>query len=246
MKSIWLTAALGAVLTLSACIGAPQSRMGMVVDEETGIMYGSAIEKNILVDPTFYTNRQIKVRTRNTSGDTQFNLANFKTDLDTAYAGKGYEPTGEDDFGLLVDVNVMYSGQAQTNSARHYAWLGAMLGATYGGETPRGVIAATAAGAELGRVIGSFNTEDTYMVVARVTFGVIKPYKSSRKRVTFSRSTKIKDIDDPNEDEKIYRNKFKKTFTTEVAVYAGGRNLSQSEIVEEVRKRAVRIVADFI
>ena len=246
MKSIWLTAALGAVLTLSACIGAPQSRMGMVIDEETGTMYGSAIEKNILTDATFYNNRRIKVRTRNTSGDIAFNLADFKTDLSTAYDTKGFEPTSQDDFGLLVDVNVMYSGQAQTNSAMHYSWLGAMLGATYGGDTPRGVIAATAAGAELGRIIGSFNTEDTYMVVARVTFGVVKPFKESRKRVTFSRSEKLKNIDDPNEDEKIYRSGFKKTFTTEVAVYAGGRNLSQSEIVEEVRKRAVRIVADFI
>ena len=246
MKSIGKYGLLCTILMLSSCIGATQSRMGMVVDDQTGIMYGSAIEKNIVVDPTFYTNRQIKVRTRNTSGDTAFNLSNFKNDLDTAYAAKGYAPTTQNDFGLMVDVNVMYSGQAQSNSAMRYAWLGGMLGSTYGGQTPRGFLAATAAGAELGHIIGSYNTQDTYMVIARVTFGVMKPYKSSHKRVTFSRSTKIRDIDDPNEDEKIYRNTFKETFTTEVAVYAGGRNLSQSEIVEEVRKRAVRIVADFI
>jgi len=231
---------------LSACAGPSTSRMGMVVDPDTGLMFGSAIQHNVITDASFYANRKIKVRTRNTSGDLAFGLDAFTGDLNSAYADKGYEPTGQDDFGLMMDVNVMYSGQVQNNRAAGFAMVGALLGSTYGGGTDRGQITGTVAGAELGRIAGSYDTEDTYMIVARVTFGVVKPIKDSQKRVTFSRSKKLMDINDPNEDEKIVRRGFKEAFTTEIAVYAGGRNLAQSEIAEEVRKRAARIVADFI
>jgi len=231
---------------LSACSYPSSTRMGMVTDEETGLMFGSAIEKNLITDASFYRNRKIKVRTRNTSGDEVFNLGRFSDDLNTAYATKGYEPTSAEDFGLLMDVNVMYSGQVQTNRASSYRLIGALLGATYGGETDRGLLTGTVTGAALGNIAGHFDTQDTYMVVAQVTFGVLKPYKETRKRITFSRSAKLKTIDDPNEDEKIINRGFKKTVSTQIAVYAGGRNLAQSEIAEEVRKRAVRIVADFI
>lgn len=246
MNPLALFAVIAASLTLSACLGKPQSRMGMVVNQETGLMYGSAIEKNLLTDAVFYNNRKIKVRTRNTSGDLAFGLGAFTDDLNGSYEAKGYEPTQADDFGLLLDVNVMYSGQIQTNRAYSFTMVGALLGTTYGGGTRRGQIAGTVAGAELGRIIGSYATEDTYMVLMDVSFGVIKPYKESRKRVTFSHSKKLKDIDDPDEDDKVIRRGFKQTFTTQVAVYAGGRNISQSEIAEQVRKRAARIIADFI
>ncbi len=246
MKHITLALSLVLALTLSACIGSTKSRMGMVVNEDSGLMFGSAIEHNIVTDASFYNNRKIKVRTRNTSGDPAFVLSAFKGELRDAYTGKGYEPTQADDFGLMMDVNVMYSGQIQTTRAATYSLVGALLGATYGGDTQRGIITGTVAGAELGHIIGSFATDDTYMIVAKVTFGVVKPYRESRKRVTFSRSEKLKDIDDPGEDEKVIRRGFKETYTTQIALYAGGRNVGQSEIVEQVRKRAARIIADFI
>lgn len=223
---------------------APQQ--GMVIDEDTGLMYGSAIQHNMVTDATLYVNRKIKVRTRNTSGDEVFSLQTFADGLQSAYADKGYVPTSTDDFGLLMDVNVMYSGQVQTNQSASYSMIGALMGSTYGGQTDRGLITGTVSGAALGNIIGHYATQDTYMIIAQVTFAVLKPSTQSRRRITFSRSTKLKDIDDPNEEKKVMRRKFKNTFTTQIAVYAGGRNLKQSQIAEEVRKRAVRIVADFL
>lgn len=233
-------------LALSACIGPPNARMGMVVDHETNLMYGSAIENSLLTDATFYTNRKLKVRTRNTSGDTAFDLGSFTNDLKAAYASKGYEPTDEEDFGLIMDVNVVYSGQVQTNNAASYSVVGGLLGGTYGGDSTRGRITATVTGATLGNIIGRFDTQDTYIVIANVTFAVLKPYKVSKKRVTFSRSEKLTSIDDPNEDDKVVARNFKSTASTQITVYAGGDRVHQSEIAEEVRKRAVRIVADVI
>jgi len=220
--------------------------MGMVVDEQTGLLYGSAIERNLVTDASFYANRSIKVRTRNTSGDTTFNLKDFTQDLNAEYLAKGYKPTDEDGFGLLMDVNVMYSGQIQSTQSTQFSIVGALIGSTYGGSTQKGNIVATATGATIGNILGAYATDDTYMVVAEVTFGVVKKYKVSRKRVTFSRSEKLTNIDDPLREEKVYARGFKKSFTTQFTVYAGGRNVKQSEIADEVRKRAVRIAANYI
>lgn len=239
---------LTASLALGACELMPNKpRLGMVVDEKTGLLFGSAIEGSLVTDASFYTNRTLKVRTRNTSGDTAFDLGGFTTDLETAYGAKGYLPAPDDEpFGLMMDINVMYSGQVQTNKTTQFSIVGGLLGATYGGDTNRGKIAATTSGAALGHILGQYPSEDTYMIVARVTFGVVKRYKVSKRRVTFSRSKKLSNIDDPSQHENVYARGFKKTFSTDFTVFAGGRNLGQSEIAEQVRQRAVRIAADFI
>lgn len=231
---------------LTACAPPNKPRMGMVIDEKTGLLFGSAIESNLITDASFYVNRTIKVRTRNTSGDQAFNLNAFTTDLKDAYSAKGYEPTDDDGFGLMMDINVMYSGQIQTNQSAEFGIVGALLGATYGGNTQKGNLIATATGATLGNILGMYATDDTYMVVAEVTFGVVKKYKLSKKRVTFSRSKKLTNIDDPTQHEQVYARGFKKTFTTQFTVYAGGRNTKQSDVADQVRRRAVRIAADFI
>ena len=240
--------ALALGLLLGGCSALPNTpRMGMVVDEQSGLMFGSAIEGSVVTDASFYTNKTLKVRTRNTSGDVAFNLSDFTNDLSAAYGDKGYQPIADGEpFGLMMDINVLYSGQIQTNQTVQYSVVGALLGSTYGGVMERGNIVANSAGAALGHVIGQFPTEDTYMIVAEVTFGVVKGYKPTQKRVTFSRSAKLVDIDDPTQDEQVYARGFKKTFSSQFTVYAGGRNLSQSEIADQVRRRAVRIAADFI
>lgn len=231
---------------LAGC--APPTRLGMVKDPQTGLMFGSQIERNFVTDATFYKNRKIKVRIRNTSGDTAFGLRQFTEKLRAAYAANGYEPTTDDDFGLLVDVNVRYSGQVQTNLAAEFAFLGGVAGgiAGYRSTTTAGTAIGASAGATLGSIIGSFVTDDTYIIIADVTFGVIKASKKSKKKITFSRSAKLKNIDDPDDEEKVVLSGFKKAYTTGVAVFAGGRNISQAEIAGEVRQRIIRIVSDFI
>jgi hypothetical protein len=234
---------------LSGCLN-PPTRMGMVKNPSTGLMYGSIIEKNIVTDPSFYDNKKIKVRIRNTSGDVAFDLHGFKNQIRAILAASGYEPTDDDDFGLLIDINVMYSGQIQSSLTREFAFLGAASGGLAGAAKSRGGGIGTAvgvlAGATLGSIIGSFVTDDTYIVVSRVTFGEIKEKKRSKKYITFSRSPKLRSEYD-NREEQIRKTRgFKKAFTTSLSVFAGGRNTVQSDIAEQVRARIARIVGNFI
>jgi hypothetical protein len=147
------------VLMMSAC--APRNidhltnRPGMVIDPKTGLMFGSRIERQrtLVTDASFYSNRKIKVRTRNTSGDVAFGLKQFTEKLRAAYAANGYEPTTKDDFGLLIDINVRYSGQFQTNLASEFAFLG-FVGGGLAGAAKSGDNFGTAAGAAAGATVG--------------------------------------------------------------------------------------------
>lgn len=231
---------------MTAC--APTTRYGMVKNPKTGLMFGSIVGKPLVTDATFYNNRKIKIRIRNTSGDVAFGLRQFTNEIQAAYASNGYEPTNDADFGLLLDLNVKYSGQIQTNLVKEFAFLGGTAGGIKGGITHGtiGAVAGVAAGVTLGAILGSYVTDDTYIIIVDVTFGVIKKSKKSKKRITFSRSEKLKNIDDPDEEEKVMNRGFKKTYRTFITVFAGGRNAPQGEIAGEVRQRIVRIVSEII
>lgn len=235
-------------VVLSGCLLPQQNRLHMVANPETGLLYGSTIERNVLTDPTFYNNRKLKIRTRNTSGDTAFGLAAFTDQVSRAYAEKGYTPSDSDDFGLLLDLNIMYSGHIQKSYIAELGFLGGTAGRAYGqhGNHDMGPFVGTVAGATVGAIAGANVTEDTYMVVAQVTFGVVKKKKASRKRVTFSRSERVETIDDPDQGEEVYNRGFKKTYSTRLAVYAGGRNVSQADIAEGVKQRFARILGEFL
>jgi len=236
--------AIAAVAVLAAC--SSPARYGMVKDPATGLQFGSVVEKNIVTDASFYENRHIKVRIRNTSGDTTFDLLDFQRQIERSYQQSGYQPTQGDDFGLLVDINVMYSGHVQKNMAREFGFLGAVTGGLAGANTGRAIptIGGAVAGATLASIVGSFVTDDTYIIVSRVTFGVVKGApKRDGKRVTFSDSNFAKD--DAEEKER-HKKGFSRTYNTGVAVFAGGRNVEQSAISGGVRERIARIIKDII
>lgn len=246
-----------AVLASCGNVVNPPARLGMVKDPDTGLQFGSVVEKSIVTDPSFHKNKRIKVRVRNTSGDVAFDLKRFTDQIRSAYRDTGYAPTEGDDFGVLVDVNVVYSGQVQTNMAKEFSFLAATAGATAGGiagyrsnttaGTAIGLAAGTVAGATIGSIIGSYITDDTYIIVARVTFGIIKgPARRDGKTITFSRSITGHPEDEEDREEKRQERGIRDSASTRVSVFAGGRNVRQSEIAEEVRQRFVRIIGDVI
>ncbi len=246
---IGVMAAVAVSLFGCANIVNPPSRMGMVKDPETGLQIGSVVEKNLVTDASFYKNRKLKVRTRNTSGDPVFDLARFTSRLKSAYAVAGYKPTSGDEFGLLVDVNVIYSGQVQKNMAGEFGFLGAsaggLAGVARGGDIAPA--AGTIAGATLGSIVGSFVTDDTYIIVAKVTFGIIKGApKRDGKSITFSRSISGHPEDAEEIEERRKARGFRQTHSTGISVFAGGRNVHQSDIAGMVRQRFVRIIRDII
>lgn len=232
--------ALGTALLLGGC--ASKTRLGMVKDPQTGLQYGSAVENNVVIDVAQFRNRKIKVNTRNTSGDAALDMRTFAARLRESYAGKGYQPTEADDFGIRVDLNVLRSSQIRSNYAAEYGFLGAAAGgiAGYRSDARAGTAIGAVSGATLGAILGSFDTEDTYIVVAEVAIAIVDTRSGVTERsITFSRSPRL-------EEREADVRPFREVGRTRIAVFAGGRNAGQAAIAEEVRQRLARIVGDII
>ena len=231
-------------MMLVTCV--PQSRMGMVVDPETGLQMGSMTSKNIVVDSSQFENRKIKLNIRNTSGDSAFDLYNFRTNLEKALNMKGYQPTKDDDIGVLLDVNVRYSGQATKDRAKEFGLLGAAGGGLAGYDRSGNFVGTgvgVLAGATIGAIIGSFVRDETYLVVADVVIGIIDPVRGTTSKTIIMDSSPL--IKDEKEVRTGIRS-FSQRLGTQIAVYAGGRNTSQGAIAEAVRQRFLRILSDVI
>lgn len=220
-----------------------QSRLNMVTDPGTGLQFGSAIEKSIFMDADQFENNAIKVSIRNTSGDPAFDVHGFRSNLERSYADKGFKPVRAD-FGIKLDLNVVYSGHIREDMSAKYGFLGAAAGGIAGYRSPAraGTAIGVLAGATIGSIIGSTQTRDTYITVSEVAIGISesKGVGQTSKSVTFGSSPKLQ------EERKSGFKPFRGVLRTRIAVYGGGRNVSQQQISEEVKRRLIRIVADMI
>jgi hypothetical protein len=240
MKSFYVAAL---ICVLVGC--AQPSRMGMVEDPNTELMTGSAIEKNLVLDSSQLQNKTIKVNIRNASGDAAYDLSSYRASLANALQRKGFLPTEGDDFGVKFDVNVMYSGYARTDMSKEYAFLGGTAGTIAGSTNSqhqyRGMATGALVGATLGAILGSYTRDETYIVIAEVTVAIADQNRgTTRKTITFSSSPPLQ------EERKSSIKPFEQMLRTQVAVYAGGRNVQQSRVADGVRERLTRIVADAI
>ncbi len=240
MKKVLIGVAVSAFL--AAC--AQPSRMGMSEDPSTGLLSGSAIERNIVLDASQLENRQVKVSLRNVSGDTAYDMRSLKGQLEDVLRGKGYKPTDGDDFGIKFDVNVLYSGHVSTNLAGEFGFLGGTAGALAGSQgngSFRGAASGALVGATIGTIAGSYVRDETYIVVTEVTIAVADQYRGkTSKTITFSASPPMQ------EERRSSIKPFEAMLRTKVAVYAGGRNVSRDQISSGVKSRLARIISDAI
>ncbi|MBT3845027.1 MAG: hypothetical protein HN806_03295 [Gammaproteobacteria bacterium] len=223
---------------------ADKSRLGMMKDPVTGLQYGSIIGESFFIDPDQFPNKTIKVTARNVSGDINYDIREFVGALKSSFEEKGYFPYKSNGFGLKVDVIVEYSGHIQQNMSSTFGLLGG--GAGYIAGRHSSAIAAEGigivAGATLGAIAGSYVTDDTYIIVAKVNIGVMDGKSGKNvKTITFSSSPKHQE-----EDESDGFKRFKEVVSTKVAVFGGGRNVSQDKIINEVKRRLIRVVSDVI
>lgn len=228
------------LIGISAC--APQSRMGMVTAED-GYQYGSTVERNLVVDSSQFSNQKLKLTLRNISGDRAYDLNSFQHSLERSLENKGYSPTKSDKFGIRLDINILYSGHVNNNVAGEYAFLGGVAGGLVGhrGGHNEGELVGLIAGATLGGVLGSYVTDDTYIVIAEVTLAIADPNRGiNEKVITFSSSPPLE------QKRKSGVRSFQQTLRTKIAVYAGGRNAKQSDILRGVKDRLVNIVSNII
>ena len=243
MKINKLIMLLSVAILVASC--AAPTRYGMSKDSQTGVQIGSVVEKAFFIDSSQFKNKNIKVSIRNVSGDAQFRLRSFESEIESALVEKGYRPVKDDSFGIKMDINVVYSGHTQTNLGTQFAFLGGAMGGIAGYRSPMraGAAAGTVVGATLGSIIGSYITDDTYIIVSEVTIG-IKPYSDKDTNTKTIRFDSSKELQTEKSSDNFVP--FREVVSTKVAVYAGGRNVRQDEIISPVKNRIADILKDLI
>lgn len=243
MKKIKALIFLGLAIFIVSC--AAPTRYGMSREEQSGVQIGSVVEKTFFVDSSQFKNKNVKLSIRNVSGDSQFRLSSFETEIESALRSKGYNPVRDDSFGIKMDINVVYSGHTQTNLGTQFAFLGGAMGGItgYRSKMRAGTAVGTLVGATLGSIIGSYITDDTYIIISEVTIG-IKSYSdvdSNAKTIRFDSSKELQT--ERSSDNFI---PFREVVSTKVAVYAGGRNVKQDDVASTVKNRIADILKDLI
>ncbi|MCG8426882.1 MAG: complement resistance protein TraT [Chromatiales bacterium] len=237
-----ITVVLMCALLLVGC--AQSNRLGMMPSAD-GNMYGSAVEKNMVVDASQFADNTIKVTIRNTSGDTSLNLYHIKSEIEKSLRGRGYEPVAgsNNDFAIRYDINVTYSGYVRQDMRSELGALGAIVGgiAGYRSSTDAGTAIGIVTGATLGAIVGSYASTDTYITITDVTLAVKDQDMGRVKRkIVFDSSEELQ------KTRKAGISRYSDTVENKVAVYAGGQNTPQENIITEVKARLTRILADLI
>lgn len=231
-----------ATALLAGC--AQPLRYGMVEDRSTGVMLGSVIERNLVIDSSQLVDKNVKLNLRNVSGDPSYDLSIYRTKILESLGRKGFISSEADNFGIKYDVNVLYSGQIRQDLTKEFAFLGAGVGgvASYGGShRTRNLAGGLIGGATLGAVIGSHLQDDTYIVIAEISVAIADQYRGeTKKTIVFSSSPPLQEA--PRSSIKP----FEAILQTRLAVYGGGRNVSAGEVAIRVRERLALIAADAI
>jgi uncharacterized protein YcfJ len=229
-------------LALGACQANPSPQLGLVRDPQTGLSFGSVVERHVVFDANQVRDRRLGVFVRNTSGDTAFDMSRFATQIGQSYASRGFQPVDGADYGLRVDVNVVRSSQISESYMAEFGFLGAAAGGIAGrrSQTAQGTAIGVVAGATLGAILGSYVTNDTFIVISAFTLTVFDTRTGTTQRgITFEGSPRMVERDTDFRPARM-------TIHNQFAVFAGGRMTTQAQVADHVRQRAARIAADLI
>lgn len=251
MKTVFkIVLMLVVALVLVACVSTKKNAYELVKDPESGLSYGVRSNGKFVTDASMFRNNKLKIRIRNTTGDPDLDFHSYRTQLENAYRELGYPITRGSDFGILMDINIDYFGQATDMLPQEYTYLGAAAGGVagsamgiqkgLGADALTGGMAGMVAGAALTEILRNYATEETFIILSSVTLSTVMPdHTEDELTISFVTGKKLK------EKKNNFRG-FRSSETVNLGVYAGGRMIDKGDVMAEVRKRYMRILKNII
>lgn len=217
---------------------------------ESGFRIGSAISKNIFVDPAQFANRVVKLRLRNSSGDPSIDMTRIRSSVEEGLRSAGYT-VAESNFGLVMDVNLYFMNTVAVGRQRASNEIGFLLGGVAGYELAKrpgglgggsGAIIGAIAGATLQDVLRNNTEYDSYIAVCDVNIGVVK--QENKKKDSFVIGGNR--MEHVREDENGTFESFAMRETVKISVYAGDRRERRPYVMDAIQDRLARVVSNLI
>lgn len=217
---------------------------------QRGLQIGSATSKNLFVDASQFSNRTVKLRLRNSSGDPALDLTRLRGSIESGLQAAGYR-IDDRDFGIVMDVNAFQMQSISQARVRSGSGLGTLLGGVIGYETAKrpggvssggGAILGAVAGATIEEVIRNYGEYSTYIALCDVNIGVLrKEYKKNDRFVIGGNK-----IENKEPDEADTFTGFALRDTVRVAAYAGDEPERARHTVDALLDRLGRVVANLL
>lgn len=216
---------------------------------KSNFMIGSSISKNIFVDSSQFSNRNIKLRLRNSSGDLSIDPGQIRASIEKGLLSAGYN-ISDNNFGILLDVNIYFVNSVSAAKQSQPIDLSILLGGVVGYEIARssgvitpgsGAILGGIAGATLHEILKSNNDFDSYIVLSEVNIGVAK--QKNIKKDNFTIGGNRFDLDD---DVDGTFDAFDRRETLKVAVYAGDSSVNRNKVMIQIQNRLVNILSNLL
>ena len=151
-------------------------------DKNNKVSSGSAISKNVFTDISQFSDKIVKVKIRNTSGDFDIDKTKLKKNLKSGLEENGFK-VNESQYDFVIDLNIYSFQSVRQGKKRPSSGVGLLLGGVLGSEVGKrnnsisqgsGIILGAVAGATIENILKNSSESNTYFLLADFNIGWIK------------------------------------------------------------------------
>ena len=218
-------------------------------DKNNKVSSGSAISKNVFTDISQFSDKIVKVKIRNTSGDFDIDKTKLKKNLKSGLEENGFK-VNESQYDFVIDLNIYSFQSVRQGKKRPSSGVGLLLGGVLGSEVGKrnnsisqgsGIILGAVAGATIENILKNSSDNNTYFLLADFNIGWIN---KNNDNDTIS----VGGLTVENNENKKNSN-FKKMTdkgTVKIAVYGGSKVKSKQEVLKVLEDRLILIANNIL
>mgnify|MGYP001161358843 FL=1 len=218
-------------------------------DKTSKISSGSAVSKNVFTDISQFSNKTVKVKIRNTSGDFDINKSKLKQRLQSGLIENGFK-VDESKYDFVIDLNVYSFQSVSQGKKRPSSGIGLLLGGVVGSEIGRRnnsitqgsrIILGAVAGTAIESILKNSSDSNTYFMLADFNIGWIQ--KDNNQDSISVGGLAVENNENKN------NSKFKKMSdkgTVKIAVYGGSKVRSKQDVLKVLEDRLILIVNNIL
>ena len=218
-------------------------------DKNNKVSSGSAISKNVFTDISQFSDKIVKVKIRNTSGDFDIDKTKLKKNLKSGLEENGFK-VNESQYDFVIDLNIYSFQSVRQGKKRPSSGVGLLLGGVLGSEVGKrnnsisqgsGIILGAVAGATIENILKNSSDNNTYFLLADFNIGWINK-NNDNDTISVGGLTVENNENKKNSNFKRMTNKG----TVKIAVYGGSKVKSKQEVLKVLEDRLILIANNIL
>ena len=218
-------------------------------DKNNKVSSGSAISKNVFTDISQFSDKIVKVKIRNTSGDFDIDKNKLKKNLKSGLEENGFK-VNESQYDFVIDLNIYSFQSVRQGKKRPSSGVGLLLGGVLGSEVGKrnnsisqgsGIVLGAVAGATIENILKNSSDNNTYFLLADFNIGWINK-NDDNDTISVGGLTVENNENKKNSNFKRMTDKG----TVKIAVYGGSKVKSKQEVLKILEDRLILIANNIL